>query len=192
MKIHRTIATAATMGALTLGLAISATGTANASDRHTLIVRMENMHLTDDESNWDGPFESRKDYEVGNYGPEARVSRLTHSNPRSQLVFSHCVGGEVRGLLVINLQLQGDDQVAVNPILSLYEGTSCSTNDLDGTASGKPHTLPPGSVTPAWFAREGQSITARNTDEGGIDSATANYIIRHLGTGPKVLGRARS
>src|SRR5687768_5953650 len=58
MKIHRTIATAATMGALAVGLAISATGTANASDRHTLIVRMENMHLVDDES---GPFTFGKD-----------------------------------------------------------------------------------------------------------------------------------
>lgn len=184
MKIHKTIATAAAMGALALGLAIPATGTANASDRHTLIVRMENMHLVDDESNWDGPFESPKDYVVGNYGPEVRVARLSHSNPSSQVVFGHCVGDEVRGMLVINLQLQGDDQVAVNHILTLYEGESCSTTDRDGRTFGKQYTLPAGSVsTRQWFS-------ARNTDEGGLDSATADYTIRHLGVGPKVLRRA--
>ena len=190
MKSHRTIATAAAMGALALGLAIPATGTANAAEHHQLIVRLASMHLVDDEQYWDGPFDTGEVAEVGNYGPEVRLVRLTHSNPSSQVVFGHCVGGEVRGLLVINLQLQGDDQVAVNPILSLYEGTSCSTNDLDGLTYAEPYTLPPGSVTPGQFSATGASMTARNTDEGDLDSATADYSIRHLGTGgPKVLRR---
>ena len=185
MKIHKTIATAATMGALALGLAISASGTANAADPHTLIVRMDQMHLLDDEQYWDGPFESRKDQVVDNWFGEVRVVRLTHSNPSGQAVFHHCVGDEVRGLLVINLQLQGDDQVAVNPILSLFEGTSCSTTDLDGRSRGTPYTLAPGSATTTLY------LGARNTDEGDRDLATVNYRIRHLGTGgPKVLRRA--
>ena len=75
MKIHKTIATAATMGALALGLAISASGTANAADPHTLIVRMDQMHLLDDEQYWDGPFESRKDEVVDNWFGERPLSQ---------------------------------------------------------------------------------------------------------------------
>ncbi|MBG0829268.1 hypothetical protein HS041_15990 [Planomonospora sp. ID67723] len=190
MKIHRTMAAAATTGALALGLALPATGTANASapakeagDSHRLYVRLENMHLVDDESNWDGPFDDGKTAEVGNYGPEIRTIVLTHGSPSGQVVFSHCAGGEVRGLLVINLRLQSDDQVAVSPVLSLYEGTSCSTTDLDGRTYAQPYTLGPGAVTTRRFS-------APSTAEGGLDSASATYSIRHPKQGgPKVLRR---
>ncbi len=69
---------------------------------------------------------------------------VSHSRPRNAIVVDRCVGGEVRGQLIVDLKLRADDSVVVSPVLNLYEGSSCSTTDLDGRVRGNPFALPKG------------------------------------------------
>jgi len=98
---------------------------------------------------------------------------LTHGSPRRSISITRCVGGEVRGRLYVDLQLAGE-RILVSPTLYLYEGTSCSTTDLDGSRRGTPTWLAAGRLL-RWT-----NLIARNTAEGVPDDyASASFTITH-------------
>lgn len=58
--------------------------------------------------------------------------------------FAFCQAGELRGVLTINLQLTQYEYVTVTPKLQMFEGSSCSNNDLDGEQSSLMTGVSPG------------------------------------------------
>jgi hypothetical protein len=70
-----------------------------------------------------------------------------------------CVDNEVRAELHLTVKLASDEGIMIDGQLKLYEGASCSTNDLDGQ------------TTVAFFVPKDQvrsfSLRLQNTDEGG-------------------------
>lgn len=80
-----------------------------------------------------GIFKSRS---TGNFTIN-RKALLRHApgpNVRT-LSFSFCQGGDVRGVLTVRLELTRFEYVTVTPRLQLFEGSSCSSDDLDGEQS---------------------------------------------------------
>lgn len=79
-----------------------------------------------------------------------------------------CAGDEVR--VEVQVTVSHDPvsrSVWVDPLIRMYEGTSCTNNDLDGTVD----------VPGGWIATSGRgSYTVKNTAEGG-DSATVQLSV---------------
>jgi hypothetical protein len=126
------------------------------------------MNIVDDEP-WDDPDEtgafSLADPSYGSlpgYGGSGLDGLyLSSATPVATRQTSKCVGDEVR----VVVQTKGElstvykDWVRVTLTARLYEGTSCSTNDLDGTSSTS-FWIPPGGHTT-------QTMNVVNSDEGG-------------------------
>lgn len=82
-----------------------------------------------------------------------------------------CAGGEVRVEVTVVVVHKPTVLAEIRPTIRLFEGTSCSSNDLDG------------SLTPARFTLANNGVatltqTVRNTAEGG-DKATVTLTVRN-------------
>jgi hypothetical protein len=99
---------------------------------------------------------------------------LTHAVPTGRVSFSACVGGEVRGTIVVNATLQADDTVTWAPFLELEEGSSCDTIDQDGYVFGRTRTLRPN------YYMDGLWIRTSNKEENvPNDYVRVDYEVHH-------------
>lgn len=88
-----------------------------------------------------------------------------------------CAGGEVRAELRLQVSRLSDGRIRVQDApgglgLQMFEGASCFSNDLDGSAN----------ITDVVVANNFQvsdSAFTGNQDEGGNDSAAVRYVITH-------------
>ena len=153
--------------AISVPLALAATGlTAAPAFAHGNYHNVEvsgSMYLVDDES-WGSD-------ETGwhSFTGAATVGNWITQNSYST---NHCVGGEVRGDLRVTVDdsAQYPGWVLATVDAKLYEGTSCSTGDLDGHRRYS-----------RWVAAGGsENFTFRvnNTDEGG-DYIDFNFNVRN-------------
>jgi hypothetical protein len=104
---------------------------------------------------------------------------LSPSHSRQTIVFpSACAGDEVRAELRLELIRLSDGRVYVQDApgglgLQLFEGTSCSTTDLDGSANIVDITSLAGSA-------DNRSASAENTAEVfSDDSASVSFRVTH-------------
>ena len=118
------------------------------------------MIITDDE-NWPQSDQHKTVTFNGNVvvGPNLGTASYTATG---------CAGGEVRVEVQVTVSHDPVSQsVWVDPLIRMFEGTSCSSNDLDGTVD----------VPGGWIATSGQgTYTVRNTAEGG-DSASVQLTV---------------
>jgi hypothetical protein len=103
---------------------------------------------------------------------------LTASSPRQTVVFnSACAGGEVHGQLALELILLSDGRVYVQDApgglgLKLFEGTSCTSTDLDGQANITDMVSFAGTT-------DTRSTSVGNQNEGGADLVSASFRVTH-------------
>jgi hypothetical protein len=126
------------------------------------------MTIVDDEP-WDDPDVtgafSLADPSYGSMpgygGPGLDGLLVSPATPVATRQTSKCVGDEVRVVVGTKAVLSTvyKDWVRVTITARLFEGTSCSTNDLDGTRSASFWIAPGGSAT--------QTMYVLNDDEGG-------------------------
>jgi hypothetical protein len=88
--------------------------------------------------------------------------------------FWGCVGGEVRGHFTVSAHLQADDQVVWQPMIKLYEGTSCSSNDLDGWFQGRARTLKPN-----YYQQNVRINTWNSAEDERLDWVWVTYEVHH-------------
>lgn len=67
--------------------------------------------------------------------PFTKEATLDDNQLEQLLDLEEGVGGEVRGELDLNVQLLGNEDIRVSGSIRLYEGTSETTDDLDGERS---------------------------------------------------------
>jgi len=70
-----------------------------------------------------------------------------------------CVDEEVRAVVVVSVEVELDGTAVVEADMKLYEGSSCRTNDLDGSGTLRFRVAP--------GTEEVETKTVRNTDDGG-------------------------
>ena len=100
------------------------------------------------------------------------VLRLLGTSTRT-LTFSKCAGGETRGVLTVPLRLTRYQYVTVSPKLQMFEGSSCSSNDLDGEATPIQSGVTPNS-SKTWSMK-----TPFNSEIGSFDIVLANLTVSH-------------
>lgn len=124
------------------------------------------MHLVDDEA--DGPDVPR----------DVTVSGAVMVSPivrQDRIRFSACVGEEVRLDVTYEVTLQADDRtVRVVGIAKLFEGTDCTTTDLEDTATIEHLVEPDGAPVRSSMRVENGSAWGGVTDNGTIDVFIAN------------------
>lgn len=139
------------------------TGPASAHSINHSVNLSGNMAILDDES-W--PFSDER----GNRGFNNNVI-VGRNLSTAVSTATGCVGGEVRAeirfTVIDNETFPG--WIQVDPLIRLFEGTSCSSGDLDGTTD------------PPWFwvgpnSSVSQTFRVSNTDEGG-DRADITYNV---------------
>jgi hypothetical protein len=126
------------------------------------------MTITDDEA-WPFSDEVEK-FTLGTQAP-FYVSAV---NPVETRVISRCAGGEVRIDLHMRVELITADWVRVSGTAYLYEGASCTSNDLDGQKSFNFQFSPNVTHRPS-------PIEVENQAEGG-DSARIQLSLTNVGT----------
>ena len=120
------------------------------------------MYIVDDES-WPIPDETKRI--VFN-----KTVNLSPGHPRGSVHLEECVGGEVRVEVDFKLSLAADyTMVRTDVEARLYEGTSCSTNDLEDSASGL-------FITPKDRSTTGE-FNLKNSGFGGGDKADITFTI---------------
>ena len=119
------------------------------------------MNIVDDET-----FGADERIRVENEG----IFLLEKTKKTNQLFFIGKCGGEVRVELTINFTQKSNGAITVYERAKLFEGSSTSSTDLDGTAS-KAITIAPNTTKTVNFK-------VRNTDEGG-DYANISLTIRN-------------
>jgi hypothetical protein len=98
----------------------------------------------------------KKSFSFDNY----QLGRVSGKTTKTFKI-SRCVGGEVRVDVVFEVKRFRADVSDVSANAYLFEGSSCNTSDMDGTAFSWWHRLwIPGFMVPL-------SMTVKNTDEGG-------------------------
>ena len=155
---------AAAAGGLVLGVSAHAAAEVPASASIRVDGRFD---LVDDD--WD--------YDPTAYEYVSKPVVIAKGTSQTVIIKSRvCAGAEVRGELRLfvayytngNLFVSGDGS---DDGVRLYEGTSCSTTDLDGISSiYGPGTLAVGQRSP-------QRASAGNVDEGGNDRASVELTI---------------
>lgn len=116
-----------------------------------------------------GTFSLMDPYYYGGSGLEGL--RVTTSNPIDTAQTSKCVGNEVRVVVQTRAELSAiyRSWVRVTVTARLYEGTSCSTTDLDGSKSMSFWIPPSTNDVP-------HSMDVNNTDEGGDHAHIQLYM----------------
>lgn len=169
MKLRRHLAGASFGALLTASLGIGS-GSPAAADtlipNHRVTVS-GTMTLNDDES-----WPSSDEHGVYAISGSTWVS---HSVPQRSIRIERCVGGEVRGVLYVDVQLYNTDQIRVSPTFYLYEGTSCSTNDLDGLRRGTPTFVSRGGWL-RWGGLRASNTAERTPDDWGLASFTVTHV----------------
>ncbi|MCX4825309.1 fibronectin type III domain-containing protein [Streptomyces sp. NBC_01142] len=110
------------------------------------------------------------------------TTALSHDRPQSTLTTSTCAGDESRGVLTVHFQLRSNESVVVSPKLQLFEGSSCSSNDLDAEDEG---------IQTAFAPRKSLtwSLKASNDEFGSSDFTTASLTLKHAGGSGTGIGR---
>ena len=145
---------------------------AEPGTRHIYNYWPSHMTIVDDEP-WDDPSVTG-DFSIadpsygslpGYPGPGLNGLLVSPGTPWATSQMSKCVGDEVRVVVQTKGTLSGvyPGWVWVTVTARLYEGTSCSTTDLDGTRTAS-FWIPPG-------GQHTQNMSVLNDDEGG-DYAT--------------------
>lgn len=150
---HRMEAVATTL-AVAVALVTLAAGPAGAHHKTHNVYISGNMYIVDSEP-WPFPAERRRVYFNGvvNVGP---------SQPAATFVAEGCAGDEVRVFLYVQIQDGPNDRSVTTTVLTrLYEGTSCSTSDFDGSRLAGTFTVPADTTIPV------PTFRVRNTAEGG-------------------------
>ena len=115
------------------------------------------------------------DYDPTAYEYFSKTYKIAKGSRETVIIKSRvCAGGEVRGELRLDLTYFSNghlslDGYATGDGILLYEGTSCSTTDLDGEFS----IYGPGVMAPGASVHEYASVG--NVDEGGDDRATVDF-----------------
>lgn len=107
------------------------------------------MNITDDEL-----FNDEK-----GYTEQLRETVLDEGKTTSLMTLEKGVGGEVRVELRINARLESNENVIVDGIAELYEGTSENSTDLDGRREFS-MVVPKDEIIT-------HNVNIRNDDEGG-------------------------
>ncbi|WP_159046581.1 fibronectin type III domain-containing protein [Streptomyces sp. XY413] len=80
---------------------------------------------------------------VGSGHNMGESAHLTHDRPTHTFTFSFCSSdGEGRGVLTVAMRLTSSERVTVTPVFKVYEEEKCYNDDLDGTTTGKPVSMP--------------------------------------------------
>ncbi|GAA3372406.1 hypothetical protein GCM10020367_27200 [Streptomyces sannanensis] len=108
---------------------------------------------------------------TGDFHFERHVT-LTHDHPDGTLSYWACEGGETRGVLTVDLHLNPWETVTMAPRLQLFEGSSCSSGDLDGEQYGLERGFLPGE-TRTWY------LKAVNGEILSGDMASVNFKLTH-------------
>lgn len=112
---------------------------------------------------------------IGSYidPPLSGRAFLTHAagDNRRTFKFDHC-WGDVRGLLYVKARLNRNDTVSVSAVLSLYEGKSCGTDDLEGVKILDPVRITVGATL-------SKKSTVNNTEFGSPDFVTVNWALTY-------------
>lgn len=152
------------IGLLTVGLVVGLT--ASPAQAHAInhsVNLSGSMNILDDES-W--PFSDERG--TRNFNNNVIVGRNLSTTSSTA---SGCVGGEVRVevqfVVIDNESFPG--WIQVDPLIRLFEGTSCSTGDLDGTVNPAIFWVGPNSSVT-------QTFRVNNTAEGG-DRADVTYNV---------------
>jgi hypothetical protein len=163
--MRRALMAAASTVAATSLIVIPAAPSSAHSQTHTVNIS-GSMFITDDET-----FGSNEHATV-TFNKNLSIGPLLGSDT---FIATGCAGGEVRIELTVTV-VDGDDagSVSVFPTLRMLEGTSCSSNDLDGTF-----------VPPAFSVAANTTVTTtqrvNNNDEGG-DRADVTLNVRNITT----------
>lgn len=129
-----------------LNLSVTSTGTpiipTNTPTPPQTVCLEGSMVLNDDES---FSSDERGTFSINECSNMQRGTTRTFS-------VSKCVGGEVRGEIAAVVTLRNDGSASGEVTIRMYEGTSCSTNDLEGTRI-ETLTTPPNGIGSPWEAR---------------------------------------
>lgn len=152
----------AASGSLLLGTATSAAADVPA----TASIRIDGrFDLVDDD--WD--------YDPTEYEYFSKSLSIAKGTTQTVIIKSRvCAGGEVRGELRLSVSYYASGNLYVDGIgseegIRLYEGTSCSTTDLDGFH----HIYGPGKLAVGQAGYQDASVG--NVDEGGDDLAEVEF-----------------
>jgi hypothetical protein len=155
--------------ALVVAVGIFASALASSASAATVnrqVVSQPNsfLYVHDDEVFSD----EEKTFDMSNLG----WGIVSPANPLQERGTSGCAGGEVRVEYQVRTLLSqtSPGTVSVKISAQLYEGISCSTQDLDGTASMS------FSITPGQTV--GKTLNVFNTDEGG-DYGTVHLVLKN-------------
>ncbi|MFJ3922111.1 fibronectin type III domain-containing protein [Streptomyces sp. NPDC090022] len=130
-------------------------------------------------SNGPGLFSSRTTTNT----PFDRLVRLSHDRPTDTLTASACAGGESRGELTVHVELRSNEMVVATPTLRLFEGSTCRSNDLDGTDEGIQQGFRPNKSLTNW------RLSVDSDEVGSDDSTRVTFSLKHS-TGPGIgIGR---
>ncbi|MFD0356254.1 fibronectin type III domain-containing protein [Streptomyces sp. NPDC127110] len=102
--------------------------------------------------------------------------KLTHDRADGTMTFARCAGGETRGELSVQVHLRSDEMVVATPTLRIYEGSSCNSNDLDGTSGGLQQGIRPGGRSPSNW-----QMSVENGEVGSPDYARVNFSVSQKG-----------
>jgi hypothetical protein len=155
--------------ALAVGIFASVlTGSASAATVNRQVVSQPNsfLYVHDDES-W--PFsDEERTFDMSNLG----WGIVSPANPLQERGTSGCAGDEVHVEYQVRTLLSqtSPGTVTVKVSAQLYEGTDCSSRDLDGTASMS-FTIAPGQTV-------GKTLNVFNQDEGG-DYGTVHLVLKN-------------
>lgn len=163
-KLKRALALGALATAATGSLLVGTAGPAAADTPATTTIRIDGrFDLVDDD--WD--------YDPTEYEYFSKTVTIAKDTTQTVIIKSRvCAGGEVRAELRLSASYYSNGHLFVDGSydgLRLYEGTSCSTTDLDGIS----HIYGPGQLS---LNKSAHSYTyAGNYDEGGDDRATVQF-----------------
>ncbi|MGE7387907.1 fibronectin type III domain-containing protein [Streptomyces sp. NPDC004126] len=105
------------------------------------------------------------------------MTQLSHDRPDGTMTFARCVAGETRGELSVQVHLRSDEMVVATPTLRLYEGSSCNSNDLDGTSGGLQQGIRQGGRSPSNW-----ELYVKNGEAGSPDYARVNFSVSQKGS----------
>lgn len=101
----------------------------------------------------------------------SRTFTLSHAAPTRSTTIPSICARETRGELFISFRLNPADTVTVRTVLSLFEGSSCTSSDLEETKRSS-SLVGPGAVRLVQFG-------AYTHELGSYDWAFVRYTVRH-------------
>jgi hypothetical protein len=109
----------------------------------------------------------------------SRTVDLRHGGQDRHLRFTACAGGETRADLIVDLRLNSAEQIVADSTLYLFEGSSCNSDDQDGSQSVR--NPKPISIDQSRH----RFLKVFNNEFQSFDFVTADFTVTHNVQPPK-------